>query len=112
MKLIKAIIRHEQLESVRDALDKMGIHGITITEVKGSGQQRGYTETYRGAKLNIHFRPKIEITVVIHSESAGPVLDAIVQHAQTGEVGDGKIFVLPVEDTVRIRTGEKGESAL
>lgn len=112
MKQIKAIIRHEQLEGVRDSLDKLGIHGITITEVKGSGQQRGYTETYRGAKLAIHFRPKIELTVVIHDELTEQVIETIVNNAQTGDVGDGKIFIIPVEEAVRIRTGERGENAL
>lgn len=112
MKQIKAIIKHEQLESVRDSLDKIGIHGITITEVKGSGQQRGYIETYRGAKLRIHFRPKIELTVVVHDLMANKAIETIIEHARTGEVGDGKIFVLPVEEVVRIRTGDKGEAAL
>jgi len=112
MKLIKAIIRHEQLEGVRDVLDKMGIHGITVTEVKGAGQQRGYTETYRGAKAVIHFRPKIELTLVVHDNSVDQIIEKIVENARTGEVGDGKIFVLPVEQAVRIRTGESGEGAI
>lgn len=112
MKQIKAIIRHEQLEGVRDSLDKMGIHGITITEVKGSGQQRGYTETYRGAKAVIHFRPKIELTVVVHDQVVDQIVETIVSQARTGDVGDGKIFIIPVDNAIRIRTGEKGETAL
>lgn len=112
MKLIKAMIRHEQLEGIRDSLDKLGIHGITITEVKGSGRQRGYTETYRGAKLAIHFRPKIELSVVAHDHLVDMIVETIVEHAQTGKVGDGKIFIIPVEEVVRIRTGERGQTAL
>jgi nitrogen regulatory protein P-II 1 len=112
MKQVKAVIRHEQLEGVRDSLDKLGAHGITITEVKGSGQQRGYTETYRGTKAVIHFRPKIELTVVVHDNMLDQIIETIIDQAKTGEVGDGKIFVLPVEQAIRIRTGDRGDTAL
>jgi nitrogen regulatory protein PII len=112
MKLVKAIFRHEQLESIRDSLDKVGVTGITIKDVKGSGQQRGYTESYRGAKAIIHFRPKVEIETVVQDNKLREVLDVIIDKARTGEIGDGKIFVIPVEETIRIRTGESGITAV
>ena len=112
MKQVRAIIRHEVLELVRDALERLGIPGMTITEVKGFGHQRGYTETYRGAKVTVHFRPKIELLTVIESSLLEPVLEAIAENARTGEVGDGKIFVSTVDEVRRIRTGEVGENAL
>ncbi|MHB8840481.1 MAG: P-II family nitrogen regulator [Candidatus Aquicultor sp.] len=112
MKLVKAILRHEQLEGVRDSLDKLGITGITISDVKGSGQQRGYTEAYRGAKAIIHFRPKVKIETVIQDDQLDDVVQAILSNARTGEIGDGKIFVIPVEETIRIRTGEMGSDAV
>ena len=112
MKLVKALIKHEQLEGVRDSLDKLGITGITVKDVKGSGQQRGYTESYRGAKATIHFRPKLEIETVIQDHQVEKVIEIILANARTGEIGDGKIFVIPVEETIRIRTGESGPSAV
>ncbi len=112
MKQIRAIIRHEKLEPIRDVLEKLGVPGMTVTEVKGFGHQRGYTETYRGAKITVHFRPKIELTTVIDDELLVPVVEAISAKARTGAVGDGKIFVSSVEEVFRIRTGESGASAL
>ena len=112
MKKLEAIIRHELLEKVRDALDKAGFHGLTISEVRGAGSQRGYTESYRGAKATIVFRPKVKLEIVIESERVEEVIEIIVETARTGSVGDGKIFVLPIEETVRIRTGERGKDAL
>jgi nitrogen regulatory protein P-II 1 len=112
VKEIKAIIRHEKLEEVRDALDQTGIKGITITEVKGSGHQRGYTESYRGAKTTIHFRPKIQLVIVTQDELVDQVIQTIAKNAHTGEIGDGKIFVSQIEEVIRIRTGEKGIKAL
>lgn len=112
MKMVKAIIRHEQLETVRDNLDRIGVTGITVKEVKGSGQQRGYTESYRGAKAVIHFRPKVEIETVVQDDLLSKVIDTILANARTGEIGDGKIFVIPIEETIRIRTGESGSTAV
>lgn len=112
MKQVKAIFRHERLEAVRDSLDELGIPGMTITEVKGAGHQRGYTESYRGAKATVHFRPKIELVTVVDDKLVDAVIDNIVKNAFTGEVGDGKIFVSPVEQIVRIRTKEVGAQAL
>ncbi len=108
MKEIRAIIRHEQLEMVRDALDRIGIKGITITDVKGAGQQRGFTESYRGAKTIIHFRPKLQLSVIVPDDKLEEVVEVIISNARTGEIGDGKIFIFPVEEVIRIRTGEKG----
>lgn len=112
MKKLEAIIRHELLEKVRDALDKAGFHGLTISEVRGAGSQRGYTESYRGAKATIVFRPKVKLEIAVESERVDEVIEIIVETARTGSVGDGKIFVLPIEETVRIRTGERGKDAL
>jgi nitrogen regulatory protein PII len=112
MKEIKAIIKHERLEPVRQALDALGISGMTITEVKGFGHQRGYTETYRGARTTVHFRPKIELVTVINDELKDTVVDAIIKNAGTESIGDGKIFVSNVEEVARIRTGEVGVGAL
>lgn len=112
MKKIEAIIRHIKLEQVRDALDKLGVGGMTVTEVKGAGTQRGYTETYRGTKVTVHLRPKVKIETVVPDEMAGAVMEAIVVNARTGEIGDGKIFVYSIEETVRIRTGEEGTATI
>ena len=111
-KKLEAIVRHELLEKVRDALDKAGYHGVTISEVRGAGSQRGYTESYRGAKATIVFRPKVKLEIAVQNEQADEVIDIIATSAQTGSVGDGKIFVIPIEDTIRIRTGERGDDAL
>ena len=112
MKKLEAIVRHELLEKVRDALDKAGYHGLTISEVRGAGSQRGYTESYRGAKATIVFRPKVKVEIVVEAEQVDEVIEIIIESARTGTVGDGKIFVIPIEETVRIRTGERGKDAL
>ena len=108
MKKVEAIIRHEKLQEVQDVLDELGVSGVTVTEVKGCGAERGYTESYRGAKVNISLRPRLKIEAVMRDEIVDRVIDKIAEAARTGEVGDGKIFVMDVEQAVRIRTGEKG----
>jgi nitrogen regulatory protein P-II 1 len=109
VKKVEAVIRPDRLQAVQDGLDELGASGLTITEVLGCGAQRGYTETYRGAKANISLQRKVKVEVVVPDTRAGGVVEAIVKAARTGEVGDGKIFVVPVDDAVRIRTGERGE---
>lgn len=111
MKMVVAIIRHEHLQEVQDVLDECGVSGVTISEVKGCGAQRGYTERYRGTAVNISLRPRIKIEAVMRKEIVDTVVDKLVLAARTGddgEVGDGKIFVMAVEQAIRIRTGEKG----
>jgi nitrogen regulatory protein P-II 1 len=111
MKMVVAIIRHEHLQEVQDVLDECGVSGLTVSEVKGCGAQRGYTEKYRGTAVNISLRPRIKVEAVMRKEIVDRVVDRLIPAARTGdegEVGDGKIFVLPVEQAVRIRTGEKG----
>lgn len=108
MKKIEAVFRHIKLEDVRDALDKLGIAAMTVTEVKGSGSQRGYEETYRGTKMTIHLRPKIKLETVIPDDMVKTTVETIIANARTGEIGDGKIFVYPVEEAIKIRTGESG----
>jgi len=112
MKLITAIIKPFKLDDVKAALDEAGVRGMTITEVRGHGRQRGHTELYRGAEYVVDFVPKLKLEVVVPAEQADAVVDAIRSSAATGKVGDGKIFVLDVERTVRIRTGEENEAAL
>jgi nitrogen regulatory protein P-II 1 len=112
MKKIEAIIRPFKLDDVRDGLQEIGIHGMTISEVRGFGRQKGHTETYRGAEYQIDTLPKLKLEVVVADHMLDPVLDVIVKYAATGQVGDGKIFVLPVDDAVRIRTEESGDDAL
>lgn len=112
MKKIEAIIKPFKLDEVKDALVEAGIGGMTVTEVKGFGQQKGHTEIYRGTEYVIDFLPKIKIEVVVKDEDVQKVIDTIVKSAQTGRVGDGKIFVIPVEEVVRIRTNERGEAAI
>ncbi|MDP4116971.1 MAG: P-II family nitrogen regulator [Bacteroidota bacterium] len=112
MKKIEAIIRPFKLEEVKDALTEEGIKGLTITEVRGYGRQKGHTETYRGSEYRIEFVPKIKIEIVVDSSKVDKVIDAILKTAKTGQVGDGKIFVSDIEDVVRIRTGESGKGAL
>ncbi|CCZ21570.1 nitrogen regulatory protein P-II [Acetobacter sp. CAG:977] len=112
MKKIEAIIKPFKLDDVRDALQDMDVQGITATEVKGFGRQKGHTELYRGAEYVVDFVPKVKLEIVIEDARVESVIEAIVQAAQTGKIGDGKIFVLPVEDAVRIRTHERGEDAL
>jgi nitrogen regulatory protein P-II 2 len=112
MKLVIAIIKPFKLEEVRDALTAIGVHGMTITEVKGYGRQKGHTEIYRGAEYAVNFLPKIRIEVAVASETADRVVEAIGTAAKTGQIGDGKIFVAPIEQALRIRTGETNADAL
>ena len=112
MKKIEAIIRPFKLDDVREALSEIGVRGMTLTEVKGYGRQKGHTELYRGSEYQIDFLPKIKIEVVVPDKLADKVVDTIIKAAKTGQVGDGKIFIYDVEDAVRVRTGESGESAL
>ena len=112
MKLITAIIKPFKLDEVRGALTKLGINGMTVTEVKGFGRQKGHTELYRGAEYVVDFLPKVKIEVVVANNQVESAIDAIVKSARTGKIGDGKIFVLPVEQAIRIRTGEEGNDAL
>ncbi|MGB9093605.1 MAG: P-II family nitrogen regulator [Gallionella sp.] len=112
MKKIEAVIKPFKLDDVREALSEVGISGLTVTEVKGFGRQKGHTELYRGAEYVVDFLPKIKIEAVIPNELLESALDAILKSAHTGKIGDGKIFVTPVEQVVRIRTGETDESAL
>jgi nitrogen regulatory protein P-II 2 len=112
MKIVMAIIKPFKLEEVRDALTAIGVHGLTVTEVKGYGRQKGHTEIYRGAEYAVSFLPKLKIEVAVPAELAEKVVEAIVAAARTGQIGDGKIFVYAIESAVRIRTGEKDEDAL
>ena len=112
MKKIEAIIRPFKLDEVKEALVEEGIRGLTISEVRGYGRQKGHTETYRGSEYQIEFIPKIKIEIVVDDALLEKVVDAILRTAKTGQVGDGKIFVIPVEEVVRIRTEESGEAAL
>lgn len=108
MKKVEAIIRHEKLQEVQDVLDECGVSGLTVTEVKGCGAQRGYTESYRGTRVNISLRPRLKIEAVMKTEIVDRVVTMVADAARTGEVGDGKVFVIDVEQAVRIRTGETG----
>ena len=112
MKRITAVIKPFKLDEVREALAGVGITGLTVTEVKGFGRQKGHTELYRGAEYVVDFLPKVKIEVVVPDSSADPAIDAIVTAAKTGRIGDGKIFVTNVEQVIRIRTGETDESAI
>lgn len=112
MKLITAVIKPFKLDDVRESLGEAGVQGITVTEVKGFGRQKGHTELYRGAEYVVDFLPKIQIDVVVPDDQVDPVVDAISQAANTGKIGDGKIFISPVEKAVRIRTGETDQDAL
>jgi len=112
MKLIVAIIKPFKLDEVRDALTPLGVQGLTVSEVKGFGRQKGQTEIYRGAEYHVSFLPKVKIEVAVASEIAEQVVEAIIKAAHTGKIGDGKIFVLDIERAVRIRTGETDGSAL
>lgn len=112
MKLIKAIIKPYKLEEVREALNEIGVSGLTVTETKGFGRQKGHTEIYRGSEYVIDFLPKTTLEVVVPDDLATPAIEAIVKHAKTGKIGDGKVFVLPVEAAIRIRTGENDEDAV
>jgi nitrogen regulatory protein P-II 1 len=112
MKKIEAIIKPFKLDDVKEALNGLGIKGMTLSEVKGYGRQKGHTEVYRGAEYVIDFLPKLKIEIIVQSEQVEAVIDAIVEAAKTGKIGDGKIFVLPVEQVVRVRTGERGQEAI
>jgi nitrogen regulatory protein P-II 1 len=112
MKKIEAIIKPFKVDEVKDALDKLGVHGMTVTEVKGYGRQKGHVESYRGVEYQVVFNPKIKIEVVISDKLVKEVMTAIQTTANTGSIGDGKIFVSPVEEVMRIRTGETGEGAI
>ena len=112
MKKIEAFIRPESFEQIRLELLDKGFPSLSLSEVKGSGRQKGITEQYRGSELTIHLRPKLKLETVVESSDVSVVVETILKHARTGEVGDGKIFVLPVESAVRIRTGEDGEAVL
>jgi nitrogen regulatory protein P-II 2 len=112
MKIVMAIIKPFKLEEVRDALTGLGVHGLTVTEVKGYGRQKGHTEIYRGAEYAVSFLPKIKIEVAVSNDLVGKVIDAITGAARTGQIGDGKIFVSSIERAVRIRTGETDQDAL
>jgi len=112
MKLVIAVIKPFKLDEVRDALTRIGIHGMTVSEVKGYGRQKGHMEIYRGAEYAINFLPKVRIEIAVASEQLERVIDAVVTAAKTGQIGDGKIFVTPIEHAVRIRTGETDTAAL
>jgi nitrogen regulatory protein P-II 2 len=112
MKIVMAIIKPFKLDEVRDALTSVGVHGLTVTEVKGYGRQKGHTEIYRGAEYAVSFLPKLKIEVAVSADLADTVIDTIVNSARTGQIGDGKIFVSPLERAVRIRTGERDSDAL
>jgi nitrogen regulatory protein P-II 1 len=112
MKQVTAIIKPFKLDEVREALAELGVTGLTVTEVKGFGRQKGHTELYRGAEYVVDFLPKIKVEVVVADDRVEAVIDAIVKSAHTGKIGDGKIFVSPIEQVIRIRTGETNESAV
>ncbi len=112
MKKVEAIFKPFKLDDVKESLSKIGIQGLTVTEVKGYGRQKGHTELYRGAEYVVDFIPKVKIEVIVSDDRLASVIEAITASAKTGRIGDGKIFVLPVEDAIRIRTGERGEEAL
>jgi nitrogen regulatory protein P-II 1 len=112
MKLIEAIIKPFKLDEVKDALNEIGVEGITVSEVKGFGRQKGHTELYRGAEYVVDFIPKIKLEIAVNDALLNKVVETIQNTAKTGRIGDGKIFVLPLEDAVRIRTGESGDDAV
>jgi nitrogen regulatory protein PII len=112
MKKVEAFIRHEAFEPIRAELLDRGLPSLSVVEAKGSGRQRGMVERYRGSSLTVNIRPKLKLEVVVEDKDTALVVEAILKHARTGEVGDGKIFVLPVEEAIRIRTGEGGEEVL
>jgi len=112
MKKIEAIIKPFKLQDVKEALESIGITGMTVTEVKGFGRQKGHTEIYRGSEYNVDFLPKVKVDLVVPADLVEQAVAAIIQSARTGKIGDGKIFVLPVERSIRIRTGEEGPAAL
>ena len=112
MKLVEAIVKPFKLDEVKDALTKAGVQGMTVEEVKGFGRQKGHTELYRGAEYSVDFLPKVKIQVLVPDDNAARVVEIITESAKTGKIGDGKIFITPVEEVIRIRTGEKGDDAI
>jgi len=112
MKMVEAIVKPFKLDEVKDALTKAGIQGMTVEEVKGFGRQKGHTELYRGAEYTVDFLPKVKLQILVTDDKVAEVVDAITAAARTGKIGDGKIFVYPIEEVVRIRTGEKGADAI
>ncbi|MDQ0777348.1 P-II family nitrogen regulator [Streptomyces aurantiacus] len=112
MKLITAIVKPHRLDEVKTTLQEIGVHGLTVTEASGYGRQRGHTEVYRGAEYRVDLVPKVRIEVVVEDADAEPVIEAIVKTARTGKIGDGKVWAVPVETVVRVRTGERGPDAL
>ncbi len=112
MKKVEAVIKPFKLDDVKDAIDAIGVQGITITEVKGYGRQKGHAEVYRGAEYVVDFLPKIKLEIIVPEERVSELVDVIQKAAHTGRIGDGKIFVTPVEEIIRIRTGETGDSAV
>lgn len=112
MKKIEAIVKPYRLDAIKDALSELSIYGMTVSEVKGFGQQKGHTELYRGAEYQVGFVPKIKLEIVVSDDKVNEIIETIISTAKTGKVGDGKIFILPVDDAIRIRTGEKGEIAV
>jgi nitrogen regulatory protein P-II 1 len=112
MKKVEAIIKPFKMEDVKEALAEIGVEGMTVTEVKGFGRQKGHTEIYRGSEYTVDFLPKVKIEIVLSDDRIQKAVDAILQSAKTGKIGDGKIFVLPIEQAIRIRTEEQGDSAI
>lgn len=112
MKKIEAVVRHFKLEEVKEALIEAGVQGMTVTEVRGFGRQKGHKEQYRGAEYSVDFLPKVKLEVIVGDDQSKPVIEAIVRTARTGQIGDGKIFVTDLAETVRIRTGESGTEAI
>ncbi|MGC9453106.1 MAG: P-II family nitrogen regulator [Oceanipulchritudo sp.] len=112
MKLVKAIIKPFKLEEVKEALSEIGVEGMTVTEVKGFGRQKGHTEIYRGSEYTVDFLPKVMVDVAISEDLVGKTVEAIKSAAKTGKIGDGKIFVIPIEEAIRIRTDETGDGAI
>ncbi len=112
MKKIEAVLKPFKLDEVREALSELGVSGLTVTEVKGFGRQKGHTELYRGAEYVVDFLPKVKVEVIVQDALADRAIEAIVKAARTGKIGDGKIFVTPVEQVIRIRTGESGDDAI
>jgi nitrogen regulatory protein P-II 1 len=112
MKLVVAVVKPFKLDDVKEALKTLGVHGMTVSEVQGFGRQRGHTEVYRGAEYEVEFVPKVRLEIVVDDDQAEAVTSAVVDSAGTGKIGDGKVWILPVEEVVRVRTGERGSDAL
>lgn len=112
MKKVEAVVRHFKLEDIKNALTEAGVSGMTVTEVRGYGRQKGHTEVYRGTEYNVDFVPKVKIEVICSDDNLKTVVDTVIRAGQTGQIGDGKIFITDLENAIRIRTGESGEEAL